>query len=66
MDNSKADGLPCMAEILDADGNNNLQLRVPDKLLPSNAAWFGLVNLLRCGWAFCPSHFAPTVKVGAT
>ena len=39
MDNSKADGLPCMAEILDADGNNNLQLRVPDKLLSSNAAW---------------------------
>jgi len=26
--------------------------------------WFGLVNLLRCGWAFCPSHFAPTVKWG--
>jgi len=28
--------------------------------------WFGLVNLLRCGWAFCPSHFAPTIKVGTT
>ena len=26
--------------------------------------WFGLVNLLRCGWAFCPSHFVPTVKWG--
>jgi len=24
----------------------------------------GLVNLLQCGWAFCPSHFAPTVKWG--
>jgi len=24
----------------------------------------GLVNLLLCGWAFCPSHFAPTVKWG--
>jgi len=28
------------------------------------SVWFGLVNLLRCGWAFCPSHFAPTVKWG--
>jgi len=26
--------------------------------------WFGFVNLLRCGWAFCPSHFAPTVRWG--
>jgi len=25
----------------------------------------GLVNLIRCGWAFCPSHFAPTVKWGS-
>jgi len=32
----------------------------------SHLVWFGLVNLLRCGWAFCPSHFAPTVKVGTT
>jgi len=26
--------------------------------------WFGLANLLRCGWVFCPSHFAPTVNWG--
>jgi len=32
----------------------------------AHRVWFGLVNLLRCGWAFCPSHFAPTVKVGTT
>jgi len=30
------------------------------------ACRFGLANLLRCGWAFCPSHFAPTIKVGTT
>jgi len=29
-----------------------------------NMVWFGLVNPLRCGWAFCPSHFAPTVRWG--
>jgi len=31
--------LPCIAEILDRNGNDNLQLRVPEKLLSSNAAW---------------------------
>jgi len=35
---------------------------VPVVAVPSH--WFGLVNLLRCGWAFCPSHFPPTVKWG--
>jgi len=30
----------------------------------SASTWFGLVDLLRCGWAFCPSHFALTFKWG--